>query len=278
MKVKELQYSDYGLLDEISEIEKKTMGNYTYVETAWNYFWNTPGSFLCVYNDENKMVGIAHLAILPDNSGWFEVLRVLPEYQNQGAGKALYEKAIELCKEKYHCVSLSMYTGRKNVRSSGLAEKYGLVNVYDFSEYNYAVTEKKNNLGFHYVDWKRATQLALPLKEQYGDFVSVNRTWYRINEANIRMMADKAYFYENDTGDFVCVGTRFQHGAKLFVLMLGGNYQNGLDFAVNLAYEKNIPLVTCTFTASNSKLDNALREYGFDYLGEMITRERVLDI
>lgn len=92
--------------------------------------------------------------------------------------------------------------------------------------------------GFHYVDWKRATQLALPLKEEYGDFVSVNRTWYRINEANVHMMADKAYFYENDSGDFVCVGSRFQHGVKLFVLMLGGNYQNGLDFAVNLAHEK----------------------------------------
>ena len=274
MIVRECSFENNDELFEIAEIERKTMGNYVYVETAWNYFRNTKGSFLCAY-DGDKMVGIAHLAVLPDNSGWFEALRVLPEYQGQGAGKALYEKAIELCNDRYHCVSLSMYTGRKNVRSSGLAEKYGLNNVYDFKEYSFMVNGHKGNKGFHYVDWERATELALPLKEQYGDFISVNRTWYRINDDNVRMMADKAYFYENEEGSFVCVGSRFQHGSKLFVLMLGGNYRDGLDFAVSLADIKNIPSVTCTFTASNGSLEEALKEYGFDYVGDLITRERV---
>ncbi len=274
MMVKELRIDDFAVLPEVAEVEALTMGNYVYAETAWNYFWNTPGSFLCAYEGD-KMVGIAHLAVLPDQAGWFEVLRVLPEYQNQGVGKALYEKAIDLCQNRYHCVSLSMYTGRRNVRSSGLAERYGLENVYDHKEYNLEVDGPKDNHGFRYADWRRATELALPLAEEYGNFISVNRTWYRINVPNIRMMADKAYFYENDEGSFVCVGTRFQHGAKLFVLMLGGNYRDGLDFAVNLAAAQNIPTVTCTFTAVNTKLEEALIEYGFTLLGDIITRERV---
>ena len=270
-KVRIAQYDD---LDKISAIEKATMGNYTYVDTAWNYFNNSPGAFLCRY-DNDLMVGIAHLALLPDNSGWFEALRVHPDHQNKGVGKALYEKALELIEEKYHCISLSMYTGRKNVRSSGLAEKYGLINVYDHKEYAYQVTEYKNAHDYYYADWRRAEELALPLKEEYGGFVSVNRTWYGINRENVRWMADQNFFYEDGQGNFVCAGTRFQHGAKLFVLMLGGEYKKGLDFAVNLARARNIPTVTCTFTVCNEKLEKALQEYGFEYCFELITRERV---
>lgn len=274
MKAVELNRDDYSLMQQASQVEKDTMGNYTYVDTAWNYFMNTEGSFLAVY-DEEQMVGIAHLYVQPDRAGWFEALRITPEYQNKGAGTLLYELAIGLCKNKYHCTSLSMYTGRKNVRSSHLADKFGLTNVYDFKEYNYTVTGPKENHGFRYIDWQQAYELAEPLMEEYGDYLSVNRTWYRINEANIRMMADKAYCYGNDDGDFVITGTRFQHGSKLFVLMLGGDYSKGLDFAVSLAAAKNIPTVTCTFASQNEKLEKALQQYSFEFMGEIITKERI---
>ncbi|MBQ1826385.1 MAG: GNAT family N-acetyltransferase, partial [Erysipelotrichaceae bacterium] len=192
-----IEVNDFARLEEISGVEKGTMGSYTYVDDAWNYYWNTEGSFLAAETDD-KIVGIAHLAVLPDKAGWFEALRVLPEYQNQGVGKALYEKAIELCTERYHCVSLSMYTGRRNVRSVGLAQKYGLVNEYEHLEYNYEVNCPATRGTFRNINWQRAQEIGVPLCEEYGGFVSVNRTWYRINEPNIRMMADKGYFYEDE--------------------------------------------------------------------------------
>ena len=269
-----IEIRDYKRLEEISNVEKGTMGSYTYVDDAWNYYWNTEGSFLAAEKD-GKIVGIAHLAVLPDKAGWFEALRVLPEYQNQGVGKALYEKAIELCKERYHCVSLSMYTGRKNVRSVALAQKFGLVNEYEHLEYNYEVNCPATRGTFRNINWLRAQETALPLSGEYGGFVSVNRTWYRINEPNIRMMADKGYFYEDEEGNMVCLGTRFQHDKKLFVLMLKGDYRKGMDFAVNLAYARNISTLTCTFVSSNRKLEQALKDYGFTPVGEMITRERI---
>ena len=275
MKVIELGFQDYDCVKQADAVERGTMGSYAYVETAWNYFFSSEGSFLCAYDDNDEMVGIAHLAVMPDKAGWFEALRVLPSHQNKGIGKALYEKALELCRQKYHCTSLSMYTGRRNVRSSGLAEKYGLINVYDHKEYTYKVTGIKDSGSFHYVDWEKATQLALPLREEYGGFISGNRTWYGINEPNIRMLADQAFFFEDDQGNFVCTGTRFQHGNKLFVLMLGGDYRKSLDFAVNLAAARNVPEVTCTFCAVNKKLEEALKEYGFTYVGDLITRERI---
>ena len=273
MRVIELTRADYDLFDDVDSVESETMGSYVYARTAWNYFMNTPGRFLCAY-DEDKMVGIAHLYKQPDGAGWFEVLRVLPEYQNQGVGKALYESALDIC-ERERYVSLSMYTGRRNVRSFTLAGRYGLTNTYDHHEYNLKVDGPRDNHGYKYLDWQKARELALPLAEQYGDFVSVNRTWYRINDENITMMADKGYFYGDEEGNFVCVGTRFQHGAKLFVLMLGGDYEKGIDFAVNLAAARNIETVTCTFTAGNEKLEQALKEQEFSFAGEMVTRERI---
>ena len=102
MKVIELSSKDFELFSKADAVERGTMGNYAYVETAWNYFFNSKGSFLCAYDNE-EMVGIAHLAVMPDGASWFEALRVLPEHQNQGVGKALYEKALELCDQKYHC-------------------------------------------------------------------------------------------------------------------------------------------------------------------------------
>ena len=274
MKVLEIGKKDFGYFEQVHQAEAETMGNYVYAKTAWNYFMNTPGSFLCAVNDEEKIVGIAHLYIQPDKGGWFEDLRVVPEWQNQGVGKALYEKALEIC-EREGVISLGMYTGRRNVRSFGLAGRYGLTDTYDHHEYNFTVDGPRDTHGFRYVDWQRASELALPKAEEYGRYLSVNRTWYNITEENIRMMADKGWFFENEEGSFVCVGTRFQHGSKLFVLMLGGNYRDGLDFAVNLAAARNIPTVTCTFTAVNEKLEESLKEYGFSFMGEMVTRERV---
>ncbi|MBE6103544.1 MAG: hypothetical protein E7193_01460 [Erysipelotrichaceae bacterium] len=75
----EIRIAQYDDLEEVSAIEKATMGNYTYVDTAWNYFMNSEGAFLCAY-DNGTMVGIAHVAILPDDCGWFEVLRVHPDH------------------------------------------------------------------------------------------------------------------------------------------------------------------------------------------------------
>ena len=57
--------------------------------------------------------------------------------------------------------------------------------------------------------------------------------------------------------------------------MMGGDYKKGLDFAVNLAAAQGVPVVTCTFTAVNEKLEKALLDYGFEKGGELITKERI---
>ena len=263
----------YEDLEEVAAIEKATMGNYTYVDTAWNYFMNSEGEFLCAY-DGDKMVGIAHVAILPDGCGWFEALRVHPDHQNQGAGKALYEKAIDIVENRYHCPTFSMYTGPRNVRSAGLAEKYGLSNVHQFKEYNLKVAKDGDPHDFRYADWRRAEELVLPLKDEYDGFMSVNRTMYRINSDNVRALADQGFFYESE-GTVIGIGSRFQHGNKLFILLIKGDYEKAIDFAVSVARSRNVPNITCTFSYVNEELEQALKDNGFDFVADLITKERI---
>ncbi len=270
-----VKIAEYDDMQKTAQVESDTMGSYVYARTAWNYFMTSPGAFLCAYNEEGTMTGIAHLAVLPDGSGWFEDLRVHPDFQDMGVGKSLYEKAIELIRDQYHCPSLSMYTGERNVRSVGLADRYGLTEVHNFTEYDYSVTGHKDSHGFRYMDWERAESEVMPLAEEYGGYLSVNRTMYHFTADNIRWMADNGFFFEDEEGNIVGTGSRFQHGSKLFVLLAKGDAEKCLDFAVNLARAKNIPTVTCTFASCNGKLEKALQDYGFKLQGELITKERV---
>ena len=57
--------------------------------------------------------------------------------------------------------------------------------------------------------------------------------------------------------------------------MAGGDYRKGLEFAENLAMAKNVSNLTCTFASRNTELEEALKQYGFTFVGDLITREKV---
>ena len=260
-------------LEEVSAVERATMGSYTYVDSAWNSFLTEKGDFLCAC-ENGKIIGIAHLAILPDGCGWFEALRVHPDHQNRGVGKALYEKALDLVENLYHCPSFSMYTGRRNVRSMGLAARYGLTVIHDYKEYSLSVTPAETVSEFHYADWQDAERLLLPEKENFGGYLSINRTMYRINSENLRALADRRFCYADDNGNCLVAGSRFQHGSKLFIAMTAGDTDSCLRQVIHLARTLGIPEVTCTFSAVNTQLENALKNNGFRFIGDLITCQR----
>ena len=117
--VKLAQYSD---LEECARVEYESMPNYPgYLRDAWHYFQSQKGACVCVY-DGDEMIGIGRFTVLPDGTGWLETLRVSIPHQGKGAGKSIYRKYRELAAE-YGCPSMAMFTGVKNVVSSGLAEK-----------------------------------------------------------------------------------------------------------------------------------------------------------
>jgi len=271
-----IKLAKYEDRDECVRVEGESMPGYPgYLRDAWHYFQSQKGACVCVY-EEDEMIGIGRFTVLADGTGWLETLRVASAHQGKGAGKAIYRKYRELAQE-YGCPSMAMFTGVKNVVSSGLAEKYGLRTVMTHRGYHLTKPQGGDAHGFHPVNDQRAVELVLPMKEEYHDYMVFNRTFYHVNDANVRAFAAEGKVFEDETdGSFIVCGARFQHQTALHIAMMGGNYEHCIDFAVNYARAIGVPKVSCTFALGNEKLEEVLRARGFaPDASDIITKEIV---
>ena len=271
-----VKLAEYGDMEECVRVEGESTPGYPgYLRDAWHYFNSQKGGCVCVY-EEGKMIGIGRFTVLPDGSGWLETLRVSKEHQGKGAGKAIYGKYLELAKE-HNCPSIAMFTGVRNVVSSGLAEKFGLKTAATHRGYHLADLSGGCAHCFHAVNPQRAAELTLPLCEEYGNHLVFNRTFYHINDANVRAFAAEGKVFEdNEDGSFIVCGARFQHNAALHIAMMGGNYDRCIDFAIQYARAIGAAKVSCTFTLENDRLEKNLQARGFTPdASDIITKELV---
>ena len=271
-----VKLAGYGDMEECVRVEGESTPGYPgYLRDAWYYFQSQKGACVCVYDGE-KMIGIGRFTVLPDGTGWLETLRVSKEHQGRGAGKAIYKKYRELAQE-YSCPSMAMFTGEKNVVSSGLAEKCGLKTNMHHRGYHLAFLSGGCAHGFRHVPPQRAKELILPKKDEYNGYMTFNRTFFHINEANALCFAAEGKVFEDDTdGSFIVCGARFQHQAALHIAMMGGDYDRCIDFAIQYARAIGTAKVSCTFALENEKLENALKRRGFTPdKSDIITKEIV---
>ena len=270
-----VKLATYDDMAEAVRVEKETMGDYVYLEDAWHYFNTLGGGLVCVYHKE-KMVGIGRFSVLPDGSGWLETLRVTPEYQRKSVGRLIYKKYLELAQEN-NCQSMAMFTGVNNVASSALAEVFGLKTVAQHRGYNLTNLEGGNAHGFVHVGWQRAAELIVPMKNKYNNYMTFNRTFHHINQANAKQFAVEGKVFEDkDSGSFIVCGARFQHQVTLHIAMMGGDYDKCIDFAINYAKAQGLKKVSCTFALENEKLETALKTRGFTVeKSDLITKEIV---
>lgn len=265
----------YEDMAEAVRVEKETMGDYVYLEDAWHYFNSLRGGLICVSHEE-RMVGIGRFSVLPDGSGWLETLRVIPEYQRKGVGREIYQKYVALAQEN-NCPSMAMFTGVNNVSSSALAEVFGLKTAAQHRGYHLTDLEGGNPHEFVHIGWRRAVELILPMKQEYNDYMTFNRTFYHINEANAKQFAIEGKVFEDrESASFIVCGARFQHHAALHIAMMGGDYDKCIDFAVNYAKAQGLKKISCTYAIENEKLENALKARGFAAdKSDLITKEVV---
>ena len=249
------QYSDMA---DCARVEHESMPTYPgYLADAWHYFSTQKGGCVCVY-DGDELIGIGRFTVLPDGTGWLETLRVAIPHQGKGAGKAIYLKYRELA-EKYGCPSMAMFTGVKNVVSASLAEKNGLRTAAIHRGYSTTDLSGGKPYGFRPVTPERACQLILPKRMEYNNHMVFNRTFYHINEANVRAFAAEGKVFEDsESGSFIVCGARFQHHAALHIAMMSGDHTRCINFAKNYAAAQNIPKLYCTFTLHNPKLESTL--------------------
>lgn len=90
-------------------------------------FWLRDGNFF-VAETEGKTVGCAKISILPGKTGWLEGLRVDPDYQKMGIGRAfngfMIERITEML-EKRTIASIEYSTYYKNEESLHMGAKAG---------------------------------------------------------------------------------------------------------------------------------------------------------
>ena len=271
-----IRLAKYEDMAECVRVEHDSLPNYPgYLSDAWHYFQRQNGGCVCVYEND-EMIGIGRFTVLPDGTGWLETLRVAIPHQGKGAGKAIYREYRRLA-EEHGCPSMAMFTGVNNKVSAGLAEKNGLRTAA--THRGYYLTDLSGGAAhdFRPVNPQRASELIMSMRCEYNNYMSFNRTFYHINEANARCFATEGKVFEDSVdGSFVVCGARFQHNVALHIAMMGGNYDRCIDFAVNYAKAMNVPKVACTFALGNEKLENALRSRGFTQEpSDIITKEIV---
>lgn len=254
-------------------VEKAAMGDHCYLADVYEYYQTTRGELTGAFAD-GRLVGIGKFTVLWDGSGWLETLRVEPDWQRKGVGMALYRRYMEQA-EALHCPYLRMYTGANNIPSAGLARRFGLEKAAQFREYALPVRAEGDGSGFAAVAVDQAFALLEPYFEKYNGYAVMNRTYYRLNEATCRGLAEQGRVWRHqESGTVLIAGARFQSNKGLHIALLEGDRDRGLAFAHLLARQRGAGRLVCNFALENPGLEQYLKQSGFETTGgDLITME-----
>ena len=237
-------------------------------DVAELFFLDRRGSFLVAQAGE-EIVGVAKYTLLYDGSAWLETLRVRPDWQRRGIGRAFYEAFVARSHE-LGVDTMRMYTGVKNVASASLARLFGLEKEQVYREASLNLEGKAFGepvTGFVQVDPQRAIQLLEPAKEAWKGFMILNRTFYAMPPALYAGLAQEGKVYEDrETGSKMVLGNRFLGRRSLQIGYLGGDLQKCLDFARQEAMKAGVPRVIVMFPPEDEKLQGLLEQNGYEVM------------
>lgn len=159
-------------------VESKSTPNLSYLPAVYGMFLaDAPRGEFMLVEEDGAVLGCAKYTLLPDGSAWLETLRVVPEAQGRGLGKRMYERFFELAREQ-GVPTMRMYTGVDNVVSKGLAGHFGFTLEETFHGFSRPVGPVRKAPAFQAVsDPVQVTDLLMPLRPAWGDFLVMNRTF-----------------------------------------------------------------------------------------------------
>jgi N-acetylglutamate synthase-like GNAT family acetyltransferase len=246
-------------------VESKSTPNLRYLLKVFEMFASDMVGEFSVEEVDGELVACGKYTVLPDDTVWLEALRVIPEKQELGLGKRLYEHWLELARAQ-GVKEMRMYTGVTNVVSSGLAERYGLRLQGTFKGNTRPSTLTMGEIGgFTRVqDPREATDLLMPLKDDWFGWLVMNRTFYRFSPALCEYLTKLGMVYKDKkTRSVVTLGARFMPEQALHIGVWGGDADACIRFAIWKAAEKEIPLLSCFHDATAIKVGETLANFGF---------------
>lgn len=252
-------------------VEAGAMPNLRYLNDVWDYFaHSTDGDLLGAFVS-NKLVGIGKITRLYNGYGWLETLRVHPDYQNKGVGKAIWRQYfLEMGKLKLE--ETGMYTEGYNTVSKTLAESFGLSVTSYYDEYLLPVTPgiSASNDSFTPVNSADGEALLSKYYSVMPPYVAINRTMYPTSSGLGEHLATMGWLYQSSDGGILIAGNRFHKERLLHLPWFYGSVTAALNFAQSLAALQGAPSVS-SFLPKNYERVNTMQENGFTKAGDYMT-------
>ena len=214
-------------------IEAAALPGVSYVDDVWEDFTSgRDGAFFGAVVD-GELAGIGKITHLYDGYGWLETLRVHPDFQGRGAGKAIYGAYFARAAQM-GLRALGMYTESWNARSAGLAGKFGLRVKGRFAEFVRDVRAgdapeecaegavRPGNL-LTPVHEAKAEALLAPHYAKMDGFLVVNRTYYPAKAGLAARLARRGWLFRDDVGNVAVLGWRFQPQKAVHLAYFSGD-------------------------------------------------------
>ncbi|NLT58379.1 MAG: GNAT family N-acetyltransferase [Clostridiales bacterium] len=251
-------------------IEAGATPSLSYIDDTWTLFNAMPGGELIISMLDQEVGGYGQFSPLFGPYGWLEALRIHPDYQGKGLGKAIYRRYLEKMAEQ-DITAVGMYTGVANVVSKGLAERFGLSLRGRFAEYTCPVEEPlQASADFGFLPVPQPTR---PLPgSPTGNFFVLNRTFYPAEPGALEHFAARGWLFEDGAGSRLIAGARFQPHKALHVAHLEGDDEKCLRFAQALAAEIGAAGLTAVRSVEDGEQDRLFQAQDFIRgAGELIT-------
>lgn len=267
-------------LEAMLKIEESAIPGYGYLYENRHFYFDgveNEGEMILAELD-GVPVGMGQYSVLPDGSGWLEILRVEKPHQSMGAGKAIYKRYMELAEET-KAPSVAMFTGWKNLASKGLAEKNGFHLAAAMVQFDKLLDEGEADEAilnrFRVVtDPDEAETLIDPAG--WGPFMALNRTFFHYNRALIEYLCGRGMVYTDDENTVV-VGCRMLKHRGYHVGWFGGDADICLKLAEAVTRREGLPKLTIMFPPEREDLKAIVQGEGYASAGELIIMERVFN-
>lgn len=261
---------------DILAVEAGSTPNLRYLGAVYQMFMTDPGGEFMLVEDAGQVLGCAKYTRQPDGSVWLEALRVRPETQGQGLGKRMYERFFELAREQ-GISTMRMYTGVTNHASRGLAERFGFSLEETFAGYTLAnIPQQAGATAFAPVAAEQAADLLLPLRQSWGEFVVLNRTFYPLTPEFCHHLG-KAGMVCTHGESVLVLGARFSPELALHVGLFAGDAAACLAFAGAEAQRRGVSKLHCLCASTKTQNRAALEAAGFsEDAGEYIVMKVTL--
>ncbi len=263
-------------MERLIAIEAMALPSAIYLAEVEEEFFDPQRGELIVAEVDGETAGFAHYSVQYDNGAWIETLRVDPPMQKSGAGAAIWDRIMEKCKE-LNPPAIRMYTNIGNDGSIKLAYRNGLGIKLNTHEYALDLKGLKSpdTHDFKQVPYSDVERVLSPYKEGYHGYYFTNRTFYEMNDALYKALAEDGKVWAKDDA-VVVVGSRYRHHTALHVGMLCGNIDHCIDFAVAKGIASGVPKVVCMVPNDRQDLADKLREHGFKLTGnDIIMMEKI---